>query len=137
MKVTAALLCDAATVREGLLHVLGAGLTHFGREAFPARMDCDFGLALEVEEGDVRSPHTVRCSVHSEDGDETYAVADLGFGPGEAEGPEPLPQALAAVLSLRNVGLPKPGRYFVSVNLDDNEAVRLNLIVYEVPQPDS
>jgi hypothetical protein len=33
-----ALLCDAATVRENVLHILGGGLGQLWRDVYPARL---------------------------------------------------------------------------------------------------
>lgn len=36
-----AVLCDRATVRDGLLHILGAGVTIVYRDKVPAPLDVD------------------------------------------------------------------------------------------------
>lgn len=44
MELKAAIICDAASVREGLLHVLGGGITRVWRQDLPAAL----GVALAV-----------------------------------------------------------------------------------------
>lgn len=41
-------LCDAASIRDGLLHVLGAGLSYLQRTEFPASLACVLAVQLEL-----------------------------------------------------------------------------------------
>jgi hypothetical protein len=63
MRVTTAFLCDAATVREGLLHALGAPISRIWRT--PEQRDLHVYLAMLVamEEQDYGIPHEIRANL--------------------------------------------------------------------------
>ena len=41
-------LCDAANVREGLLSILGAGISSVSRPTFPAQLECVVAIQFEL-----------------------------------------------------------------------------------------
>jgi len=57
MDVATALLCDAATVREGLLHVLGGGITRLWRPALPAELATKLAVLVDLAPEDLETPH--------------------------------------------------------------------------------
>ncbi len=48
MKVRVSTLCDAASIREGLLSVLGAGVNRLVRDSVPAAMLASYAALLEI-----------------------------------------------------------------------------------------
>jgi hypothetical protein len=67
-EVAAALLCDHATVREGLLHVLGAGITRVWRDEFPAPLGVGLAIVFELHQDETGRPHELAIHVRDEDG---------------------------------------------------------------------
>ena len=61
-----AMLCDAATVREGLLNVLGAGITRLHREQFPAAMGTQLALLLHSNAKEMGKPHKLLITITHE-----------------------------------------------------------------------
>ena len=57
MKTTALLLCDAATVREGLLNVLGAGITRLWHAGLPVALNVTVAALVAVEQHELERPH--------------------------------------------------------------------------------
>jgi hypothetical protein len=119
------LLCDAATVREGLLHVLGGGINKLTRPAFPARMSLDLALLLTFDEPRaVEGEHLLSVVVRTADSREVGRV-EIGFAAREAEALPPderdRPAVAPLVVPLRDVPLPQPGDYTVVVQLDGHE----------------
>ena len=60
MRVSSALVCDAATVREGLLHILGGGITRLWREELPAPLGVTIALMIAVDHAELGTPIDVR-----------------------------------------------------------------------------
>jgi hypothetical protein len=60
MRTECAVLCDAASVREGLLHLLGAGVTEIAVRGFPARLPVTFAFRVVLESREIRESHTLR-----------------------------------------------------------------------------
>lgn len=136
MQIDSALLCDAATVREGLLHVLGGGITRAGREAFPAPLGLTLALRILVHPTEADRQHQLVVRLQGEDGQESARV-DIEFGvansgtlqPGElASLPLPIPMP-------PQVQLPGPGRYSLELLIDGIHQVSVPFIAHEVEAP--
>ena len=119
-RVAAALLCDAATVREGLLHILGGGITRLHRTEFPAPMQVTLVAQVVLTPSEVGFAHDVSAVIQTEDGD-VVVQANGHLEPGE---PNPLLEPgesviLPLVINLTNVVVPAPGGYSIEVSVDD------------------
>jgi hypothetical protein len=119
-RVASALLCDAATVREGLLHILGGGITRLHRAEFPAPMQVTLVAQVVLTPGEVAFPHDVSAVIQTEDGD----VVVEANGHLEAGAPNPLLEPgesviLPLVINLANVVVPSAGGYSIEVSVDD------------------
>jgi hypothetical protein len=68
MELPAILLCDTATVREGLLHVLGGGLTRLWRPQLPAALNITVAGLVALEEHELDRPHEIHIAVNGPDG---------------------------------------------------------------------
>lgn len=118
-RIASALLCDAATVREGLLHVLGAGITRLHRTEYPAPMQVTLAAQVVLTPLEVEFPHDVTATVQTEDGDViVQATGHLEAGP-----PNPLLEPgesviLPLVMNLDGVMLTKPGGYSIELSVD-------------------
>ena len=68
MKLLMAALCDRATIREGLLHILGAGVTQCSL-LLPGPADLDLALLIRAEGWqDLVGRHTLTTTVTQDDG---------------------------------------------------------------------
>ena len=63
-----ALLCDAVTVRENLLHVLGGGLGQIWRESYPAPLGAELALLLTLHPSETADEHELRVLIQDTDG---------------------------------------------------------------------
>ncbi len=116
IKVAAFFLADAATVREGLLNVLGAGVNVVVRPTFPAPLGVPLVAVLEVEPDD-RTTHQIVVSVQA---DATPLVQVQVQLEGGASGPfADLPAYVPLVLPVGDARLPQPGRYEAALAIDD------------------
>ena len=68
MNVGTALLCDFASVRDGLLFVVGGGVTRLWREEFPAPMGVCLALVFEVHQMEAPHPHQIDVRIVGVDG---------------------------------------------------------------------
>jgi hypothetical protein len=117
MRARAALLCDAATVREGLLHVLGGGITRLWRDQLPAALNVTMAFMLEVEQEHLGSLVEVGVLIKDPDGDAVIEVnGSLQPEGGRLEHGEV--QLLPMVLPLGAGGVQRYGRYSAEITLD-------------------
>jgi hypothetical protein len=119
-RVASALLCDAATVREGLLHILGGGITRLHRSEFPAPMQVTLVAQVVLTPSEVAFAHDVSAVIQTEDGE----VVVQANGHLEAGEPNPLLEPgesviLPLVINLINVVLPVAGGYSIEVAVDE------------------
>lgn len=119
-RVASALLCDAATVREGLLHILGGGITRLHRTEYPAPMQVTLVVQVVLTQVEVGYTHDVMAVIQTEDGE----VVVQANGHLDAGGPNPLLEpgesiVLPLVINLSNVVVNKPGGYSIEIAVDD------------------
>lgn len=118
MRIDSALLCDAATVREGLLHVLGGGVTRANRPEFPAPLGMTLALRVMIHPTETAAEHAMQVLLLTEDG---QRIADIGIGfgvsdPGQlAVGEE---ASLPLAIPLGQVVLPHEGAYSFELLID-------------------
>ncbi|MEY2468967.1 MAG: hypothetical protein QOF21_1665 [Actinomycetota bacterium] len=119
-RIASALLCDAATVREGLLHILGGGITRLHRAEYPAPMQVTLVAQVVLSPVEVEFAHDVTAIVQTEDGEViVQATGHLEAGP-----PNPLLEpgesvVLPLVIGLHGVVLAGPGGYSIEISVDD------------------
>lgn len=136
MRIDCALLCDAATVREGLLHVLGGGVTRAGRQSYPAPVNLTLALRILVHPTEAGRQHTLVVLLQGEDG-ESVTELTIAFGVEDASAleageqislplPLPLPEA---------VQLPQPGRYSFEILIDNIHQQSVSFIATQNDAP--
>lgn len=121
MRVAAALLCDAASVREGLVHVLGGGLNLLRRHAFPASLGVTLVFVPEVPEDEATNNHKVTVRVRERGGTEEVARVDGEWAPDSDPEHADLPSYVPLVIPLNQVAVPQPGAYELVLELDEEE----------------
>ena len=118
MELTTALLCDSAQVREGLLFVLGGGITRVRRTEYPALFGAALAAVIELDTIEAERRRTFELVVVGEDGQEVARVAaEIQVGPrGHLQPGEKILVPLA--VDLHGVVLTAPGAYELRVYLD-------------------
>ena len=132
MRISTALLCDAATVREGLLHVLGGGVTRLGRGEFPAAMDVELALMVQQHPTEFHGQHTLRVMLQDTDGQE-LAQAEMTWGPLQVLDGMHTDAWQPVVIPLRSVVLPGPGDYSIEVLIDGIHQVSIDFVALLPP----
>lgn len=125
MRIAIAVLADAINVRERMINILSAGVTTVVHPEFPAPLGVDLALMVELEESDVAQDGAAQIviTVLDPQGEHVARVTgEMTWTAGEA-----WPQYIPAPVSLRDVPLPKPGRYSVVVGLSDQQEITLSL----------
>lgn len=128
-----ALLCDAATVREGLLHILGGGLTQIWRDAYPNPLGASLAMLVTLHPTETGEKHAMRIILQSEDG-ETLVTVEAEFqaekGPAWQPGLSP---SLPMVIPLHGVVLPRPGLYSMEITVDRQHIFSLPFVAAVLP----
>ncbi len=128
MKIDA-LLCDYATVREGLLHILGGGINRLWREEYPANLGVSLALLFEVHPTEMNSEHSLSVVLIDEDGlqfGHVNADFHISAEPGKGRPGENL--ILPLVVPLQQVVLSKPGAYSVEILIDGQHKRSLTVL---------
>lgn len=113
-----AMLCDAATVREGLLNVLGGGITRVWRDQFPAPMGTFLALLLHASAKEMGKKHklTIRMTDPKK---EKVAEVSLEFqvAPNNNNMPDEI-VTVPLVASFQQQPLPSAGAYKIELDID-------------------
>lgn len=136
MQVSAAILCDFASVRENLITIVGGGVTRVIRPEFPAPMGVALALVLELHQMELGKPHELEVLVQGQDGEQVASIVG-GFNLGRAQA-EPGETVLAPMpFDLRNVGVPAPGVYSIEVAVDGTHQRTLRFSVSGPSEPET
>jgi hypothetical protein len=117
LRVDTALLCDWATVREGLLHILGGGITRIWRSEFPAPLGACLAVRVALHPTEATGQHEIQVLLLGEDGSEVaridgqFSVSEGDTAPGEEV-------AMAIPMPMPAVGIEKPGAYSFEILID-------------------
>lgn len=127
MKVDTALLCDAVSIREGLLHILGGGITRIWAEQFPTQVNATLALRVLIGPEEAAAPQVINLLVQGPDGEELGSF-NLDFGVAAPEGASPLSDVpVPLAIPMQQVQLPKPGQYSIEVRAGDEIARSVSL----------
>lgn len=127
MRTDCALLCDAVTVRDGLLHVLGGGVGRVRRTQFPSLLENELALRLALSPDEIEGVHSIEIRVVDHNG-ATTSNLNGEFTMGAPEGrPADAEAFLNLPVSLRQVIVPAPGIYGIEILVDGTRLSRLPL----------
>lgn len=136
MRIDCALLCDAVTVREGLLHVLGGGVTRVNRAAYPAPLGTALAVRVMIHPTETAGDHSLQVLLLAEDGERVAEIA-IGFGvsdPGQLVAGEEA--SLPIPIPLTAVGLPHAGSYSFELLIDGIHQVAVPFRAEEFSEDD-
>ena len=116
-EVDCVLLCDAASVREGLLHILGGGITRAWRPTLPSPLGIQVAALVAIDSEDFGQPHDISIQIFDPDGND-FAGARGGFLPRDPGRLEPGEKALLPmVFDFRNYPVTKYGAHELKVSI--------------------
>lgn len=133
IELNMACLAEAASIHDGLLNVLGAGVTLFSSPAYPSPLP----LALVVQgHTNGAAEATLMCIITRDDDLSKIFSAEISitFGPALPDGPEWVSFSLNVPLATL---IPKAGTYTISVAIDEQTPLHLHFLARETqpPQP--
>lgn len=136
MKATAVMLADHATIREGLLHVLGGGINQLFRDPLPAPLGVMLALMLQPDSiDDLLETHDLEVTIKHVGGEEVDQVAKAVMTLRSA-GPVPGPPALIpVVVPFQNVPITQTGTHRITVSLDGEQAAAIEFLVLKAVDP--
>jgi len=133
VRLTTAILCDYAQVRNGLLYVVAGGVNQLVRTSFPAPMNVALAVVIEMDGFERQVEH--RIAVHIVDPDGKQLATGQGLmRPRAPSQPIAARSQLPHVFDLRAVKVPGPGAFDVKVYVDDAHQVDVG---FQVIQPAS
>jgi hypothetical protein len=136
MRVTAAMLADHATVRDGLLHVLGGGINQLFRDPLPAPLGAMLALMLQPESlDDLLETHDLEVTIKHVEGEDVGQVAKAVMtlrSAGPAAGPLGL---VPVVVPFQNVPVTQTGTHQITVSLDGEQVAVIEFVVVKAADP--
>lgn len=116
MQISTFALCDAASVRDNLLHMLGAGITFVKRPSYPAPLLCDLGIVVNhlPSERNLHLKMTLRESGKSQVLAEIEASGSMDMATMD---PQAHFGSISLAMDARGVAIPHPGDYVLTASL--------------------
>lgn len=137
MKLHMAALCDRATIREGLLHILGAGVTQCSL-ILPGPPDLDLALLIRAESWrELAGRHSLATTVTHENGTAAGSVEMSWEAPEidpASQQDKPMPQ-LPIVVPIRSIALTEEGRHHVRIDIDGQEMFTVEFVATKAALP--
>ena len=125
MDLQTAMLCEAATVRDGLLYILGGGVSTYTVAQYPTPLGVSLAVLIELDYLDQGEPHGFRITLLDAE------ACELGRAEGEfatmVELDLNVVATLPAAIPLAGMTLPAPGNYEIRLEIDGNTRARLPL----------
>jgi hypothetical protein len=119
VELKAAVICDAASVREGLLHLLGGGITRVWREDIPAALGVALALIVDLPPEVMFDPHEVTVAFVRDDDDEQLSEIKGAFQVGQELRLEPGEhQLVPMVFDLHGAVIERYGAYTFHIAID-------------------
>lgn len=78
MKLSMVTVCDAATVREGLLHVLGAGISQIGRPGEPFELGAVLVAVVQLDQDEIRKAADIQIQIQITDDASSEIALEVG-----------------------------------------------------------
>ena len=134
MKLTSAMLCDAAQVQSGKLFVLGGGFDTISVKSLPAtQRNLSLAMVAEIGQEDRQRDLELHIALMDEDGKamgvEAKGMLRVGAPPNLPPGS---PSVVPIVSPFYNIAFPEAKGYAFVVSLEDEELARLRFRVVQV-----
>lgn len=127
MRVDTALLCDAVTVREGLLHILGGGINRINRPQYPAPLGAALALRILLHRTELDRQHSLEVVLAGEDG-QMIAKVDAQFQVPRDKVVDLRPNEEVSVnvpIGIQGLLIPREGAYAFDLLIDNTHAASI------------
>ena len=119
------MLCEAATVRDGLLYVLGGGIACYTAPQYPIRLQVSLAVLIELNYLDQSESHKFAITLLD------HQACELDRAEGEFATVQELDldsvAILPAAISLAGFSLPEAANYEIRLEIDGDTRARLPL----------
>ena len=133
MKVSLAVVCDYAEVRENLLTLVSAGITRLRREALPAQLAVFVAVQLEVPASERPFPHEVTARVIGPSGADLATISG-GFQVASTSDFEPDESGVVSLpFDLRMISATEYGWHSIEITIDGANRQMLRIKVTRPP----
>lgn len=139
VEITIAVLCEAATVRDGVLQILGAGVNRVHMPTYPAPLPTTLALRFELTLDEGRTQHSLLVQiVRASDAADIGSVAGT-IGPiaQDALTDPDLPVQAVTAVQLSKIEIDADGRYDAVISVDDQELRRVPFAIRSTALPGS
>ena len=131
MQVQACILCEAVSVREGLLFLLAGGVQRLYAETFPAAIPLCVGGLIEYGAVDELLPHEFTLQIVDADSEELGRIVTEVPAGGNLE-PDQV-SLLPFGVHLHGIAVPSAGDYEIRLLVDGERDVAMALEVLQAP----
>lgn len=119
MNIDNVLLCESATVKDGLLYILGGGIVRTGRPSFPSPLKMTLAVRVMMHRTEADKPHTLEVKLQDADGGDVVNVK-VEFGVSD---PDRIPPGDEVAVPIpwdfpKGPMLPHPGDYSFELLID-------------------
>ncbi|MFK4760284.1 DUF6941 family protein [Microbacterium sp. ZW T5_45] len=131
MHVSSLILCDAATVREGLINVIGGGLTYIRRPSYPAPLVCDIALTISH-----RGSADIGLKVVLRKDGEPQPLSEFeleGVAEASPEMPRNAYTSTSFAIDARALAIPGPGDYTFTATVKGGKGMTVSFGAQEDP----
>ena len=130
MKLAGAFLCDAASIREGLLNVLGAGITRIGAISLPAPLSVTVAALFELTLDETSSAHTNTVTVTRDEDKKLVAKLEAQWTVDPTgDHPEDEIFSVPFVGPLMGINVDREGTYRIALDADGERVAALTVNV--------
>jgi hypothetical protein len=123
VKVDSLIVCDAVTIREGLFHVLGGGITRLWRPTLPGPLGVQIAAVIEIAELELELPHEIGIVLRDAVGADIFRIQG-GF---QAQRPPKLEDGESVLVPVafdtRNAGIMTYGRHELTAQVDSGDVM--------------
>ncbi len=124
MRLESAIICDAATVREGLVHILGGGVSVLSRAQFPATMGVSVAIGVRLIVEELAVEQSIGVAVNDVAGALVGSMETEIVVPREVNQPGG-PPVIPLVVPIGMILLPAEGVYSVEISVNGKAQISL------------
>ena len=129
MTLEYAILADAAKVRDGLLFLLGGGITDVSLASIPGPLNASLAIMYACTRAEMMREHQFEIRFVDEDGQPSPDLQSI-HGVIPAQSAPKAEGRIGAVLELQSVAITRPGTYMIDVLLDGRSYKQIPLAIH-------
>ena len=117
MELTTAILCDVAHIRDGLIYILGGGVTRVVSPHYPGTLNIALALVIDLESSELGRPHAIEIFLVCADQGTVHNVT-MTLNTMVMDQAADETSTCPAVVPFYGVQIPQAGSYDVQIEID-------------------